>query len=350
MHAPRAILAGVTLLALLVLGIACGKKSSTPTRPPVDDPMCAVSPESLNFGSIRLGSATDLTFSIANTGGGTLSGTLSDTSAAFTLLGATSYSLTAGQFADFTVRFVPLREGAQSATILTGSSGCPTVTCLGATPADPICAVWPISLGFGEVDLYSSKDMTFEIENGGGGVLVGTVTSPKPDFQVVGNATYSLAANQSATITVRFSPTVSGSQVCFLNTGCTEPDSFLVVGQGVLPTGTKFAELDFGQVALGQSAQRTFTVSYSTTCGTNPYAVCTSTPSTTPFVVDGAYPGSPSYRCGTDYSITFPHTYTVFFTPQQAGTQHCFIKLQCQSDAIGHFVHFGYVACTGVGY
>ncbi|TFG40026.1 MAG: hypothetical protein E4H48_08185, partial [Syntrophobacterales bacterium] len=108
MQAPRTILAGVALLALLILGIACGKKSTIPTAPPANPPVCSVNPTNLDFGSVRVGYGSDLTFSIANTGGGTLAGTLSDTSAAFILLGVTSYSPTAGQSADFTVRFAPL--------------------------------------------------------------------------------------------------------------------------------------------------------------------------------------------------------------------------------------------------
>lgn len=351
MHAPRPLLAGAVLLTLLVLGIACGKKNTAPTAPKPDPPACSVSPETLSFGSVRVGSAADLGFSITNSGGGTLAGSISDTSAVFTVGSETSYSLTAGQSAYFGVRFAPLREGAQSATILTGSSGCPTVTCTGTTPTDPICSLWPRPLAFGEVEVYSSKELAFTITNSGGGTLSGTVTSPRADFQVVGNAAYSLAANQSATFTVRFTPSRGDTQTCFLNTGST-CGPVPLTGTGIYPPGQAIAQLDFGQVAIGQSAERTFTVSYSITCGTNPYAVCASTPGDARFWVYGSSASSALiYRCDLDYDITFPHTYTVLFVPLQAGPQHCLITLQCKSVPLQNaFTRFGYVVCTGVGY
>jgi hypothetical protein len=347
MHAPRTILAGVTVFALLILGIACGKKSA-PTAPRPDPPVCSVSPETLSFGSVRVGYGSDLTFSIANTGGGTLSGTLSDTSAAFILLGVTSYSLTHGQYADISVRFAPLREGPQSATISTGSSGCPTVTCVGSTPSVPECQVRASSTDFGTVELESSQERTFTLTNSGGGTLAGTFTSPKADFQVVGNASYSLSVNQSATITVRFTPTRTDTQTCLLNTGSPQCGSILVIGSG---TPLAEVDLDFGRVAVGQSAERTFTV-YSACGSTLPYAVCTGTPGEAPFRVDGAYPGTPmSYRCDTNYSLLLPYTYTVFFTPQQTGTQRCGITLLCKSVPLqSAFVPFDNVTCRGVGY
>lgn len=352
MRSPRRLIVVLGIIAAVTLWTACGKKSSTPTSPQVDDPVCAVSPESLDFGSVRVGYGADLTFSVANSGGGTLAGALSDTSAAFELVGSDSYSLTAGQAATFTVRFAPLREGAQSCVIETGSSACGAVTCLGTTPSVPECQIRLVSASanFGDVELYGSADLQFRISNAGGGTLAGTVSCEKPDFEIVGTASYSLTANQSTTFTVRFTPTVSGSQVCVVSPGCSACDSLLVAGTGTLPSGTKFADLDFGRVAVGSSSERTFTVSYSTICGTNPYGVCASTPSETPFRVVGAWAGSPSYRCDTDYSITFPHTYTAMFVPQQTGTQHCLIKLQCESVQYAGYKAFGYVTCTGVGY
>lgn len=351
MHSPRRLIVILGVVAAVSLWTACSRKSSTPTSPHVDDPVCAVSPESLDFGSVRVGYGADLTFSIANSGGGTLAGTLSDTSAAFRLIGSDSYSLTAGQAATFTVRFAPLREGAQSCAVETGSSACGAVTCLGTTPAEPDCRLQRVSpsSNFGDVEIYSSADLQFSITNAGGGTLAGTVSCEKPDFAIVGTSSYSLTANQSATFTVRFTPTISGSQVCVVRPGCSACDSLLVAGTGVLPSGTRLADLDFGSVAVGSSSERTFTV-YSACGSTLPYAVCTTTPSETPFRVVGAYPGSPSYRCDTGYLLPLPYTYTAMFIPQQTGTQRCVIKLLCESTQYAGYRTFGYVTCTGVGY
>ncbi|MGB3093200.1 MAG: hypothetical protein WBC42_08320, partial [Candidatus Zixiibacteriota bacterium] len=46
--------------------------------PPQEDPVCGVDPTSLDFGTVTVGGSSDMTFDISNTGGGTLSGTVSE--------------------------------------------------------------------------------------------------------------------------------------------------------------------------------------------------------------------------------------------------------------------------------
>ncbi len=345
-------LAPVLLFLVLAASLwtACGKKSS-PTAPPANPPVCTVRPTSLDFGIVPLGHGSDLSLSVTNTGGGTLVGTLIDTSTAFTIFGDPSYSLAAGQGAGFTVSFAPLREGSQSASIRVGADGSQTVICTGTTPSAPECQVRVLSpsLDAGAVEIYSSKDIQISLTNAGGGMLVGTVTSPKADFKVVGSPSYSLSASQSATFTVRFTPTKVDTQTCLVNTGSPQCGSFVIAGTGTRPPGEQFANLDFGRVAIGQSAERTFTV-YTAACGTNPYGVCAITPLEARFWVDGSSVGAIHYRCDLNHDVTFPRTYTATFVPLAAGTQHCVITFQCESVEYAGYTTFGYATCTGVGY
>ncbi|MFQ5802402.1 MAG: choice-of-anchor D domain-containing protein [Candidatus Methylomirabilales bacterium] len=69
-------------------------------------PVISVTPSSLDFGNVPVGSSADRTFTVRNTGGGTLTGSAS-TSAPFSIVGSASYSLTANASTTMTVRFSP---------------------------------------------------------------------------------------------------------------------------------------------------------------------------------------------------------------------------------------------------
>jgi hypothetical protein len=88
------------------------------------DPQILISPESLDFPVLGIGSSQDLNFSIANNGGGSL--ILSDApqisgtdSAIFSLLDPNSYPLELGfgQSAQYTVRYQPVSGGQHSAQV-----------------------------------------------------------------------------------------------------------------------------------------------------------------------------------------------------------------------------------------
>src|SRR5207249_1328988 len=84
------------------------------TAPP-PQPVLSVSSTLLDFtsafGAVTVGTSVDLTFTVQNTGGGTLTGTLS-AGEAFTIVSGSSFELTAGQSLTVTVRFSPDGVGA----------------------------------------------------------------------------------------------------------------------------------------------------------------------------------------------------------------------------------------------
>jgi hypothetical protein len=195
-----------------------------------------VSVDTLSFGTVAVGSDSLTTFTIENTGGGTLSGTVTEACGDFEIVGDASYSLTAGQVDTITVRFAPTSEGPASCAIVTGST-CADVVAIGTGFIETACAISVDTLSFGMVAMGAESVMTFTIENAGGGTLSGTVTEACADFEIVGDAGYGLAAGEIDTITVRFAPTSEGPVSCAIETGSTCAN---VIAEGtafIAPTG-----------------------------------------------------------------------------------------------------------------
>jgi hypothetical protein len=205
--------------------------SGTGTEPPA----CQLTPPQLDFGSVQVGSTRDLTFTIKNTGGGTLTGSVTESCGAYSIQsGDESYSLAANQEMTVTVRFAPTTTGAQTCTVSLGGTACGSVGCSGTgTESPPVCQLTPSELAFGSVQTAQTKDLTFTIKNTGGGTLTGSVTESCNAYSIQsGDGSYSLAANQEKTVTVRFAPTSAGSQVCTVNLGGTACGSVGCSGVG----------------------------------------------------------------------------------------------------------------------
>jgi plastocyanin len=213
-------------LILVALGLAsCGGGGGDKTQ--MRPPACSLSPATLNFGSVALGSTKDLTFQITNAGEGTLSGTVGPCGD-YTIQGANSYSLAAGASATFTVRFTPSQSGTRACALDLGTA-CSSMSCTGIGLGP--CQVSPSALDFGTITPATTKDLTFTITNTGSGTLSGTASSTCGQFTIQGPASYSLAPTQSATITVRFTAG-SGKACCTIETGSTDCPDLDCTGNG----------------------------------------------------------------------------------------------------------------------
>ncbi|UCG50786.1 MAG: choice-of-anchor D domain-containing protein, partial [Candidatus Latescibacterota bacterium] len=172
----------------------------------ISTPVCSVDPTTIDFGTVTVGSYKDTTFTIENTGGGTLSGTVSESCPDYDIIsGGGPYSLGAGQSVVVTLRFEPQSSGVKPCTVETGDALCTDVSCTGVGEDPPVCLVDPTNIDFGTVTVGSYKDTTFTIENTGGGTLSGTVSESCPDYDIIsGGGPYSLGAGQSVVVTLRF--------------------------------------------------------------------------------------------------------------------------------------------------
>ena len=99
-----------------------GNKSVTANYA-IELPTISVTPSSHDFGQVQVSSYADKTFTVENTGGGTLTGDASVVSP-FSILPGSSYSLTRNQTHIVTVRFSPPQGQSYSETVtFTGSGG-----------------------------------------------------------------------------------------------------------------------------------------------------------------------------------------------------------------------------------
>jgi len=158
-------------------------------------------------------------FTIRNTGGGALAGSAS-TAAPFSIVGAQTYDLSAGEDATIAVRFTPAATGQASGSVMcTGGAGA-IVALSGTGTASPTPPVGPpltttaiavdaTVVAFGLVPVSATADRTFTVRNAGVGTLSGSAFANAP-YSIVGGGTYSLGGGQSQTVTARFAPTQAG--------------------------------------------------------------------------------------------------------------------------------------------
>ena len=91
-------------------------------QPPVPGPQLSGVPASLDFGPVMLGGFGDQSFTVTNSGGGTLTGSVS-TAAPFSIVSGGSFSLGAGQSQTITDRCTPTATGPASGSIAVSSNG-----------------------------------------------------------------------------------------------------------------------------------------------------------------------------------------------------------------------------------
>jgi hypothetical protein len=334
-------LAAIALPAVCVLALNCSKKSESPTAPP-NPPVCSLSSTSLGFGVVTVGSSADRQFTLTNTGGGTLSGTVSEACSEFSLVGTNTYSLDAGESATFTLRFSPTGAGAKNCTVNTGNSACSVVSCAGTGQAapGPDCEISPTSLDFGSVQIGDFATRRFAVVNAGTDTLRGTVSESCDDVRIRGDGAYALAAGQGATFTVDFYPVSAGPMSCSITTGagcasvsCTGSGTGgLSAACEVIPTS-----LEFGSVPVGFGVTcKTFTVR---NVSTN--SVISGQPSFSNPYLDWEWaPGSGgSYYLNPGES----KTYTFCFRPASTGPKEATIIIPERDEFCSS------VSCTGLG-
>ena len=145
--------------------------------------------------------------------------------APWTLTGPNSYSqsgtgdqtLSSLPIGDYTLTWGDVNAGwskpSPAFSIQTLASG-GTITFTGTyTPTGiPQIQITPSSLYFGYMPPGSYKDLTLEVKNIGSGILTGTV-SATPPFSIVSGGSYSLSANQTQQVVVRYTaPLEKGAQ------------------------------------------------------------------------------------------------------------------------------------------
>jgi len=209
-------------------GVAPGTLTATPT--------------SLAFGSVQVGNSTNLSETLTNTGGPTVTISAANLSGAgFSLTGLTlPASLNTNQSVTFTATFTPTTAGAASGSISvvsTASNSPLTIALSGTGTAAGTLAVSPATLAFGNVNVGSSSALGASLIASGAAVTVNSASSNSSEFVLSGiSLPVTIPAGQSSAFTVTFTPQSSGAASASLSFSSNASNSPAV--QSLTGTGT----------------------------------------------------------------------------------------------------------------
>ncbi|HET6177946.1 MAG TPA: choice-of-anchor D domain-containing protein, partial [Candidatus Sulfotelmatobacter sp.] len=238
-----------------------------------------LSPSSEDFGSVVVGTQQTQAVVLSNEGAAPVNISQIDISGAgFQLSGiAAPLTLNTGQSASFTVAFAPVTNGSTSGTVTITSDGAnPTVTMAlsGTGISAGALGSRPNTLTFGNVQVGSKQTLSETLTNTGGtSVTISNIGISGTGFSMSGiTAPVTLAAGQSASFSVSFTPLSAGSASGNItvtssasNPTLTIPMSGTGVAQGAL--GSNPTSLSFGSVQVG--AKQTLSETVTNTGGSS---------------------------------------------------------------------------------
>ena len=242
---PTLLVSGIVVVVM----VGCGGNSSsspvspTPTVP--DSAHVALSPATVDFGSVPVGVQKTSTVTVTNSRGS--NATISQIAASgsgFSVVSMPSLPLvlSAGQSSTVTVGFDPAVAGAASGSISVSLSGTTAITetLAGTGVASGQLSVSPSAMSFGSVVLGSSQKQTGSLTAGSSGITVSSASWTGAGFSV-GGITFPLTvpAGQSIPFTVTFAPQTAGSSagsVSFVSNATNSPGTETLSGSGLQPT------------------------------------------------------------------------------------------------------------------
>jgi hypothetical protein len=228
-------------------------------------PAITLTPATLDFGVVSVGSSRTLTVTAMNTGRAALNiSAITIAGVGFTLgADATPGILQPNATKTFEVTYQPNSRGVASGVVRVNNDTAENAVAeipLGGTGAAPGISVTPNVIDFGGVLVGESGTQTFTIGNPGNAMLElsASISSPTNDVFVLENMPASLAPSAQATVTIRFNPSAAGAVRATVQlTSNAVPNAITMQVTG---TGIALSELivtppfwDFGEVALGEA-------------------------------------------------------------------------------------------------
>jgi Abnormal spindle-like microcephaly-assoc'd, ASPM-SPD-2-Hydin len=330
-------LSGAVALVVILVTSGCVGVTGKGTTPTVTGVAIDISPSSVSFGNVAVGQSTTKTVTLTNTGTEALSVSgISVAGTGFTASGPhLPISLGAGQSTSISAVFKPTAGATDTGTITITSNagGSPSRVALSGTGTTGTTAatltVTPSSIVFGSVAVGSDETQTIHVENtgsesatiskmtiSGGGVSVAGVTAPM-----------TLAAGQSANLTVTYKPAAAGMLTASLAIISNATDPSVVVGINATATVSTLAAtpsfVSFGNVAVGSDTTQTIRLQ---NIGTSPVKISAITPSVSSIAISGVTPPI-SLAPGTSATLT------AAYKPTAAGS--VVGKITVTSNAVG---------------
>ena len=237
-------------------------------------PVISLSPSSLAFGTVNVGSSGQQTLTVSNTGAATLNVTgitISGTNGEEFSVSPASFSVNAGQSQDVVVTFSLASRGDRSASlsIAHNASGSPSSVSLSGQAVAPVIAVLPASIAFGNVNLNTPAQQTLTVSNTGDAALNVTgimATGNNATEFPVSPGSFSVAAGQSQAVTVTFTPAAVGDRSASLAIAHNAGGSPATVPLG--GTGVGMSSISLSMISLvldntnvGTTSQKILTIS-----------------------------------------------------------------------------------------
>ncbi len=232
-------------------------------------------PTSLSFGNVQTGTTQNLSATVTNTGGSSVTISQAGVSGTgFSMSGGpSSVTLAAGQSATFSVAFAPTTAGSASGNLTiasTASNSNVTVPLSGTGISPGALGSNPASLSFGNVQAGTTQTLSATVTNtGGSSVTISQVGVNGTGFSLRGGpSSVTLGAGQSTTFSVAFAPAATGNATGNLTISSTASNSTLTLP--LSGTGTAAAAgqltiapttLNFGSVDVGSTATQSLTMS-----------------------------------------------------------------------------------------
>ncbi len=204
----------------------------------------SANPTSLSFGSVQVGNTASLSETLTNTGGTAVTISQANvTGAGFSITGLTlPTTLNAAQSVTFTAKFAPTAPGAVTgnlAILSDASNSTLNIGLSGTGTAQGQLSVSPGTLNFGNVVVSTSTSLNGSLTASGASVTVTSGSSDSSEF-VLSGITFpkTIAAGQSASFTVTFTPNASGAtsaSLTFLSNASNSPTVETLTGTGQAP-------------------------------------------------------------------------------------------------------------------
>lgn len=211
-------------LILLFAGIvglsSCAGVTASPSGNGSSAAAVTISPPSISFGSVAVGSTVSQTIIASNNGSASVTFQASISGQAFSLSGISgSASIAAGQQATFTVAFMPTSAGAATGSIIVSSAALssPISIALSGTgvSSNPQLSANPASVNFGNVVVNTTGVQNVTVTNSGNAnVTISNISVSGAGYTATGiSSNLVLTPNQSATLTVNFDPTSASGTI-----------------------------------------------------------------------------------------------------------------------------------------
>jgi len=229
------VIAGGLFLLTGCQGLSAGSKSAG------SNSTGSANPTSLAFGSVQVGNRANLSETLTNSGGSTLTISQANlTGAVFSVSGLTlPLTLTANQSVTFTATFAAANAGAVSGglSVVSNASNSPLNIALSGTgTAAGQVAVSPTSLIFGNVAVGSNSALSGKLTASGASVAIASASVNSSEFVLSGiSLPATLAAGQSTPFTVTFTPGASGAasaSLSFTSNAANSPAVQTMTGTG----------------------------------------------------------------------------------------------------------------------